>query len=1206
MKKTRTRIGSILLSMAMLLSLVPTLALAADSTLTTADLPAVDAWTKDRTEPQEWKETGADGQEGKGYITLTTTEQKAANSWYDWQGRSAQTKADFTNYWVVETELQITEAMMGTQEEGAGVRSSIWLKIDGSNIGADANLDWSILQFCNDGTKTVWQWWDASDNGEWKDVEAVKPSVGAAVLKIEFDNGTINQYIDGTLINSYTLKDFGYGNISAVSGVVLESRTFGKPYSTTWKIPTVQYAEGYDYNTLFVGGSEDYGNREGVGGLGEIYTLPEAIEAAQPGDTIVLAPGTYKTSLTIDKAITVTGLESKAAETIIEGPANEGQTITLSGGATLKNVTVTRDNSGIWADNKNTTGVSFGQNLTAPTTLENCIITRNRNGVYLNNSGTGAGYAVIKNNQIADNRTGINLTNNVNNTQITDNAIDNNTTLGIVYYEAGYGTDLDTVTLSGNSILGNWFGAVNLKMLSDKTTGSLSVGENTIVADGEKVKVSYASANEPSYDAQIPAWGGGEATAPAEKPADVILTPSGGQTSSSIANLVDYGSLEVESRKIEVRTADELRNAVVNAQPGDIISVYPGEYDIAPADAPVLQGQGGWYLPITANNVTIQGVDESGNVITDATKTQATIYSTTERANGVYATQNLITVFGNNVTITGLTIMPKVEVNKTIQVSAENFTITNCSIVPNDKVENAPADDAGSLYFAGNKGTVVVEGNYFKNMNLSFDSVAKADSILVENNTFDTPAAGDVQMISNVTWTTPATLEMADVTIRNNTFKNLPDGYKKLVLDRMGGGSFILENNELVNAGDRNIADMVTFDDQFFDNWEAFVNKHPSVVIIEDGKTTTLVPSATETDPVKTLTLSPADTTAYVGSDVTLTATMTGFGENPDIKWVVEPSGGATITGNGTTAVFQASEARTYVVTVVVNDKVTASSYITVEEPTSGGSTSYAITVDKADNGTVTASRTRASKGLTVTLTVKPDEGYQLDTLTVTDKNGNEVKLTDKGDGKYTFTMPASAVTVEASFIAGTDTGLPFTDVKADDWFYEAVKYAYDNKLMDGTSSTTFAPLMTTNRAMIVTILWRLEGQPKTDATLSFTDVESGVWYTDAVNWAASKGIVKGYSDTVFAPNDTVTREQLATILYRYAEYKEYDVSDKGDLTTFVDGANTSAWATEAMEWAVGSGLLTGKDGGKLDPTGTATRAEVATILMRFVENISK
>ena len=287
----------------------------------------------------------------------------------------------------------------------------------------------------------------------------------------------------------------------------------------------------------------------------------------------------------------------------------------------------------------------------------------------------------------------------------------------------------------------------------------------------------------------------------------------------------------------------------------------------------------------------------------------------------------------------------------------------------------------------------------------------------------------------------------------------------------------------------------------------------------------------------------------------------------------------------------------------------TATATLTAQWSVISSGTSYAITVEDSDNGTVTASRTRANKGLTVTLTVKADEGYKLDTITVTDKNGNEIKLTDKGDGKYTFAMPASAVTVKASFAKDdtpVETGLPFTDVKADDWFYEAVKYAYDNKLMDGTSSTTFAPLMTTNRAMIVTILWRLEGSPVVNYAMNFSDVESGVWYTEAVRWAAAEGIVKGYSDTVFAPDDTVTREQLATILYRYAEYKEYDVSAKGDLTTFADGSTVSTWAADGMTWAVGAQLITGKDGGKLDPTGTATRAEVATILMRFCENVAK
>ena len=298
-------------------------------------------------------------------------------------------------------------------------------------------------------------------------------------------------------------------------------------------------------------------------------------------------------------------------------------------------------------------------------------------------------------------------------------------------------------------------------------------------------------------------------------------------------------------------------------------------------------------------------------------------------------------------------------------------------------------------------------------------------------------------------------------------------------------------------------------------------------------------------------------------------------------------------------------------VTNTIYSKMLPDEQMDIDTSTGGstGTTSYAITVEKADNGTVTASRTRASKGLTITLTVKPDEGYKLDKLTVTDKNGNELKLTDKGDGKYTFTMPASAVTVKASFAkddGSVGTDLPFTDVKSNDWFYEAVKYVYDKELMKGTASTTFAPFMTTNRAMVVTMLWRLEGQPKAEATLSFTDVEQGVWYTDAVNWAASKGIVKGYSDTVFAPNDTVTREQLATILHRYAQSKGYDVTAKGDLTAFADGGKTSPWAVDAMKWAVGSKLLSGKGGGVLDPTGTATRAEVAQIFMNFAQNLKK
>ncbi len=267
-------------------------------------------------------------------------------------------------------------------------------------------------------------------------------------------------------------------------------------------------------------------------------------------------------------------------------------------------------------------------------------------------------------------------------------------------------------------------------------------------------------------------------------------------------------------------------------------------------------------------------------------------------------------------------------------------------------------------------------------------------------------------------------------------------------------------------------------------------------------------------------------------------------------------------------------------------------------------STSYAITVDKADNGTVTSSRTRASKGFTVTLTVKPDEGYKLDTLTVIGKNGNEIKLTDKGNGKYTFAMPSSAVTVEASFTQDdtpVETGLPFTDVKADDWFYDAVAYVYDNGLMDGTAGTAFSPLMTSNRAMVVTILWRLAGSPEPEAAPSFSDVTADSWYTDAVAWASENGIVKGYSDTVFAPDDTVTREQLATILYRYVQHTGGGFQGAWAFPLdYADADQVSDWAYEAMCWCTMKSIINGVGGNTLNPQGSATRAEVAQILMNF------
>ena len=273
----------------------------------------------------------------------------------------------------------------------------------------------------------------------------------------------------------------------------------------------------------------------------------------------------------------------------------------------------------------------------------------------------------------------------------------------------------------------------------------------------------------------------------------------------------------------------------------------------------------------------------------------------------------------------------------------------------------------------------------------------------------------------------------------------------------------------------------------------------------------------------------------------------------------------------------------------------------------SGGSistpTTYAVNVNAATNGAVAADKKTASKGTTVTVTASPSKGYVVDGVKVVDKDGKDVAVTGK-DGKYVFTMPGSAVTVTGSFKAETPApaALPFTDVKSGDWFYPAVQYAYAQGLMTGTSATTFAPNGTMNRAMIVTVLYRLEKSPAVTGASKFTDVPAGQWYSDAVAWAAANKIVNGYDETTFGPMNAVTREQMAAILFRYEQYKGLEnVTLEENLNRFPDQNKISAYAIPALQWAVGQKIINGNADGTLDPTSTATRAQVAQIFTNLL-----
>ncbi len=294
----------------------------------------------------------------------------------------------------------------------------------------------------------------------------------------------------------------------------------------------------------------------------------------------------------------------------------------------------------------------------------------------------------------------------------------------------------------------------------------------------------------------------------------------------------------------------------------------------------------------------------------------------------------------------------------------------------------------------------------------------------------------------------------------------------------------------------------------------------------------------------------------------------------------------------------------TYYFNIIVKDEAgNKSAYQTKSVTTSaaigggGGSSYYSIISTSNEGGTITPSGTTtavefSSKNFTIT----PNEGYIISDVLIDGESIGAVK-------QYTFSSITSNHTIEAKFEHDCPSKA-YTDVDTSLWYHEGIDYVLLAGLFNGTSATTFEPNADMTRAMLVTVLWRLDGEPNTAATNLFSDVSAGTWYTDAVIWAAENDIVKGYDADTFGPNDPITREQLAAILYRYASYKGYDVSASDSLETFTDLKSVSNWALTSVKWAVAEGLITGMSETTLDPVGNASRAQVATILMRFVGGI--
>ena len=315
-----------------------------------------------------------------------------------------------------------------------------------------------------------------------------------------------------------------------------------------------------------------------------------------------------------------------------------------------------------------------------------------------------------------------------------------------------------------------------------------------------------------------------------------------------------------------------------------------------------------------------------------------------------------------------------------------------------------------------------------------------------------------------------------------------------------------------------------------------------------------------------------------IGNDKLTTDPTVSYASNPDMS----KTGTVTINVSGAVAPNYDITYQTGTLTIT-------------NRPTGGGGggggggfveQTYDIVVNAADNGVVKSDRSSAAAGTTINLTVTPNIGYVLSDLVVTDAKDNTLKLTDKGDGKYTFVMPSSKVTVKSSFAPASGDGA-FVDVKSDDFFYDAVQWAVDNKVTTGTSATTFDPNGICTRAQAVTFLWRSAGCPApTSTTMAFTDVPAGSFYYDAVLWAIESGITKGTSTTTFSPNDTCNRGQIVTFLYRAMKSPEANATNP-----FQDVA-ADAYYADAVLWAVEKGVTTGTSATTFSPNADGTRSD--------------
>ena len=635
----------------------------------------------------------------------------------------------------------------------------------------------------------------------------------------------------------------------------------------------------------------------------------------------------------------------------------------------------------------------------------------------------------------------------------------------------------------------------------------------------------------------------------AAKDADIpTITLASGDTFEK----TEEGVLVAQVGETKYTSIDEALTAALSAEDHTLTLLQDETKDISIAAGSTLTIEGSGKTLYGTVNCSVASGDDANQTNTNLTLNNLTVDGDTNR-DGTADKSILITSQNQSATV----------------VSGLNLTMTNCT------VQNSKAGVSGGqgMYLTNAK-NLTIDGCTFTNcggINYAIDLnlVAVQDAVIsITNTRFEgnCGASGPIKVAERGTGDgteaddiTGARASVKSLTISGCTFNNS---------NPILGGDIVL--GVTTKTGEKDGNDTGSFPVTIADNKTTKEDKQLKIKLAYTDDSardiTTDIGSAVvgdgTTDPAQGFTIT---ATAGEGGAITPSGKV-AVAKGGSQTFTVTADSGYSISDvtvdDSTAADVVQNDNGTYTVQNVTKDCTVHATFS--KNSSSGGSfsssTRYTVSVEDTDNGSVKVSPTRASRGTTV----KPDEGYELDKLTVTGKDGDSIKLTDKGDGKYTFTMPASKVEVEAVFTAietepEQPESLPFTDVSSGEWYYDAVAYVYEKGLMDGTSAVTFDPGAVLTRAMTAQVLWNLAGSPAAPGGAGFTDVAADAWYAGAVNWAAAQGIVAGYDTGAFGPAD-------------------------------------------ALCWAVGEGLLTGKDGGRLDPAGTATRAEVAVILMRFAE----